>query len=162
MLVSVTLSVAITFSSRLPMFWSKEPKPWSGTYAHARNCVHGLVRGEHRLASSASRGEGARKAELGRPAVDTVVGVQVLNHNNLEAGGTALARGNDGPGQEELPNSVPALAVLGIDNLLVAEPVAVPTPESTRVVYTDGIDTKNIVRNKDSIAVASGLVKLTS
>lgn len=87
--------------------------------------------GEYRLTSGTSRSKGAGKAELGRPAVNTVVGVQVLNHNNLEAGSTALARSNDGPGQEELPNAVPALAVLGVDNLLVAEPVAVPAPEST-------------------------------
>lgn len=34
----------------------------------------------------------------------------------------------------------PALAVLGLDGVDVAEPVAVPSPESGGVVNTDGVD----------------------
>jgi hypothetical protein len=36
----------------------------------------------------------------------------------------------------------PAIAVLGLDNVEVAEPVAVPSPESGGVVHADGVDTK--------------------
>lgn len=67
-------------------------------------------------------------------------GVDVLDERDLEAGGSTLARGNGGVGQEELPDAEPALAVLGGDLLLVADPVAVPFPECRRVVYTDSID----------------------
>jgi hypothetical protein len=34
----------------------------------------------------------------------------------------------------------PALAVLGVDGLGVSEPVAVPSPESSGVVYSDSVD----------------------
>jgi hypothetical protein len=71
--------------------------------------------------------------------LDTMVGVQVLMENNLENGGTALTRSNDGRGQEVRPDTEPAFSIF-LDNLiLVGEPVLVPTPESSRVV-----DTKNI------------------
>jgi hypothetical protein len=33
-----------------------------------------------------------------------VSGVQVLDNHDLEAGGATLAGGNDGPGEEELPD----------------------------------------------------------
>lgn len=96
--------------------------------------------GENRPSSGTSRGQGTRQAELGREPLDTVDGVQVLDHDHLEAGGAALARGDDGPGQEELPDAVPALAELGVDGLAVAQPVAVPPPEGARVVDADGVD----------------------
>ena len=34
----------------------------------------------------------------------------------------------------------PALTVLGLDGIDVAEPVAVPSPESSGVVHTDGVN----------------------
>jgi len=67
-------------------------------------------------------------------------GVEVLDHDYLEAGGTALARGDGGPGQKEFPDAVPALAVLSLDGLGVAEPVAVPAPYGARVVHADRVD----------------------
>jgi hypothetical protein len=37
--------------------------------------------------------------------------------------------------------SEPAIAVLGLDNIEVAEPVAVPSPESSGVVHANSINT---------------------
>jgi hypothetical protein len=92
--------------------------------------------------------------------------VKVLDNKDLEARGASLARSNDGPGEEKLPNlekkkkkklllaslevyntspqmrntySVPALAELGLDSIAVSDPVAVPAPKSGRVVYTDRV-----------------------
>lgn len=96
--------------------------------------------GEDRPSSGTGRGEGTRQAELGREPLDAVGGVEVFDHDHLEAGGAALARGDGGPGQEELPDAVPALAELGVDGLGVAQPVAVPPPEGARVVDADGVD----------------------
>src|SRR3569833_3001268 len=86
------------------------------------------------LPGSTGGGQGAREAELGRNPVDAVRGVQVLHHDHLIAGSTALARGDGRPGQEQLPDAVPALAVLGLDGLGVAKPVAIPAPQGSRVV----------------------------
>lgn len=36
--------------------------------------------------------------------------------------------------------SVPSVAVLGLDLILVGDPVSIPSPESGRVVDTNGID----------------------
>jgi hypothetical protein len=69
-----------------------------------------------------------------------VGGVQVLDDDHLVAGGAALARGDGGPGEEQLPDAEPALAVLGVDQVGVAEPVAVPAPERAGVVDADGVD----------------------
>lgn len=119
---------------------------------------------------SPSSSESALDAELRADAVDTVDGVEVLVHEDLEAGGAALARGDDGPGEEEFPDllgeggtrlvcdllggesilgemgirtySEPALAVLGLDGVGVAEPVAVPSPQGGGVVHADGVDAK--------------------
>ena len=77
---------------------------------------------------------------MGRKPVDAVGGVQVLDHDHLKAGRAALARGDGGPGQKELPDAVPALAVLSLDGVGVAEPVAVPAPEGARVVHADRVD----------------------
>lgn len=101
--------------------------------------------GKHSPSGSTSRGEGTREAELGADPLDTVGGVEVLDHDHLEAGGAALAGGDGGPGQEELPDAVPALAVLGVDDLAVAQPVAVPPPEGARVVDADGVDAAGCV-----------------
>ena len=48
--------------------------------------------------------ETALESVLGRNTLDTVSGVDVLDQGDLEAGGTALARGNGGVGQEIFPN----------------------------------------------------------
>lgn len=44
------------------------------------------------------------EAVLRGDAVDAVDGVEVLDDDHLEAGGAALAGGNDGPREEELPD----------------------------------------------------------
>ena len=60
--------------------------------------------GETSLASCTAGGQSSRKAVLRANAVDAVDGVEVLHHKNLEARGAALARSNDGPSEEKLPN----------------------------------------------------------
>lgn len=72
--------------------------------------------------------------------LDAVDGIEVLDQDNLEARGGSLARGNGGNGQEVLPDAVPADPVLGDNLLLVADPVAVPPPQSGRVVDADCVD----------------------
>jgi hypothetical protein len=66
-----------------------------------RNCPPLL---EKSLASCLGLGESTRQAKLRADSVDTVDRVEVLDHQDLEAGGTALARGDDRPGEEELPD----------------------------------------------------------
>lgn len=85
-------------------------------------------------------------------AIDSVCRVDVLDQHNLEAGGTALARGNSGPGEEEFPDlklvsnmttfyshkaslervsgtyAEPSLSVLGLNVVAVGHPVPVPSP----------------------------------
>jgi hypothetical protein len=39
--------------------------------------------------------------------------------------------------------SEPAIAVLGLDNVEVAEPVAVPSPESSGVMHANSVNTKS-------------------
>lgn len=92
------------------------------------------------LAGSLGGSKSATNAVLGRDAKGAVGGVEVLDDDKLEAGGAALARRDGRPGQEQLPDAVPALAVLGLDGVAVAEPVAVPAPKRTGVVDTDGVD----------------------
>lgn len=104
--------------------------------------------------------QGTSEAELRRDAVDTVGGVEVLDDNNLEAGGGALARGNSGISEEELPNldSVswmqehlkttypePSRPVSSNNLVSVTEPVAVPPPKGSRVVNTNSINAGKIV-----------------
>lgn len=114
---------------------------WWGARGAASSVVNpnSLLR-EDSLASSAGGSKGTREAKLRSNAVDALGGVQVLHDDHLEASGAALARGDDRPGQEELPDAVPALAVLGVDRLGVAEPVTVPAPESARVVDANSVD----------------------
>lgn len=59
---------------------------------------------EESLASSLGLGKSTRETKLRLNSFDTVRGVEVLDHQDLEAGGAALARGDDGPGKEELPD----------------------------------------------------------
>lgn len=47
-------------------------------------------------------------------------------------------------GQEEDPNSVPPLTVLGDNLVLVANPVQVPPVQSSRVVDSENIDTPDL------------------
>jgi len=79
-------------------------------------------------------------AEVALDAVNAVEGVEVLVHGDLEDGGRALAGGDGGPGKEPGPDAVPADAVLGLDLVLVAQPVEVPAVERSRVVDTEDID----------------------
>ena len=50
------------------------------------------------------------EAVLRGDALDAVGGVEVLDHGHLEARGAALARRDDGPGEEELPDLQDPLA----------------------------------------------------
>ena len=84
--------------------------------------------------------KGGRKSKLSVDSLYTVRRVDVLDKCDLEAGSGTLARSNGGVGQEELPDAEPALAVLGGNLLLVADPVAVPFPEGGGVVHTDGVN----------------------
>lgn len=78
--------------------------------------------------------------KLGLNTIDTVGRVDVLDESDLEASGTALAGDNGGVSKEELPDTEPSLAVLGLDLVLVGHPVAVPSPESGGVVNTNSIN----------------------
>lgn len=46
--------------------------------------------------------------------------------------------------QGEKTYAEPALSVLGLDLVAVTHPVSVPTPESSRVVHTDGVNSLNL------------------
>lgn len=56
------------------------------------------------------------------------------------------ARGSDTPGnnsrpsQEEDPYAVPALPIGGNNLVLVGDPVLVPAPDGSGVVYTENVD----------------------
>ena len=56
------------------------------------------------LASSLGSGQGALEAVLGLDAIDAVCGVEVLDDDDLEAGGGALSRGDGRVGQEDFPD----------------------------------------------------------
>ena len=71
--------------------------------------------------------------------------VEVLDHDHLKAGGTALARGDGGPGQKKLPDTIPTLPILSLDGVGVAEPVAIPAPEGSRIVHSHRVDAVNEV-----------------
>lgn len=62
------------------------------------------VLGQAVLAGGLGGLEGAGEAELRRDAVHAVGRVEVLDQHELEAGRGALARGDGGVGQEELPD----------------------------------------------------------
>lgn len=120
------------------------------------------------LASSLALRKSGVNTKLRPVAADTVRGVEVLDDEHLEAGGAALSRGNDGPGEEEFPDlrkmsvskgtnkrrlisrstySVPALTVLVLNLLAIADPVAVPSPKSSRVVNADSVNAMNALAN---------------
>lgn len=93
--------------------------------------------------------------------IDAMGRVDILHCHYLIAGGTALARGNDGPGKEELPyllivsNSVavvthpkltytkPFLTIFSFDEIAVSYPVPIPSPEGSRVMNSYGVDASN-------------------
>lgn len=56
------------------------------------------------LASSLARLQGAQETVLRLDTLDAVDAVEVLDANNLEAGGTGLAGGNGSGSQEVLPD----------------------------------------------------------
>lgn len=87
---------------------------------------------------------GTSEAVLGGNALDTVGRVDVLDEGKLPAGGTTLARSDGRGSQEVLPDAEPALAVLGLDLVLVAHPVPVPAPESSGVVNTDSVNSLDL------------------
>jgi hypothetical protein len=105
-----------------------------------------LVLGEQRLVGGFAGLKGARERELGVNSLDTMGGVQVLDKGDLVAGCGALARDDGGVGKEKFPDlvlsavpckplddqtySVPSIAILREDLLLVGDPVSVPSPES--------------------------------
>lgn len=51
-----------------------------------------------------------------------------------------LPRRDDGISQEEGPDPVPPLAILGNTFVLVAQPVLVPSVKSSRIVYSKDVD----------------------
>lgn len=95
---------------------------------------------QHSLALGLSSRKRTSDTKLSAVAVDTVHSVQVLLDHDLEASSAALAGSDNGPSKEEFPDSEPAGAVLGLDDVEVAEPVAVPAPEGGGVVDADGVD----------------------
>lgn len=89
-------------------------------------------------------------------ALDAVSGVQILNEGDLIAGSGALARNDGGVSKEEFPDSIPSVAILCQDLLLVSDPVSVPSPESSRVVNTDSVnilDLKSCAFNRSDIII---------
>lgn len=96
-----------------------------------------------RLGPLGAGGQGTQHPVLAGDVLDPSVRVEVLSKDKLEASGGTVSRGDNGLGQEELPDTVPSHTVL-VDNLvLVAQPVPVPSPDGGRVVDTDVVDGHN-------------------
>jgi len=130
-----------------------------------------LVLGERCLVGGLAGLKCPRQGELGIDALDAVSGVQVLDKGDLVAGCGALARDDGGVGEEELPDlfllvvpcklsrdptySVPSVAILGQDLVLVGEPVSVPSPESSRVMNSDCV---NILDLKSSTLQGANII----
>lgn len=79
------------------------------------------------------------ECELTWYAFDAVRAVQVLDQSHLEASGTALARDDGGISKEILPDAIPPFSIFRLDLVLIANPVAVPSPQSGRIVHADGV-----------------------
>jgi hypothetical protein len=73
-------------------------------------------------------------------AIDAVVRIQVFVKSNLEDGGTALATDDGAVGEEKDPNPVPPLSIGFYDVVLIADPVLIPSVNSSRVVNTENIN----------------------
>src|SRR3954471_8365862 len=71
------------------------------------------------------------------PAIEPV---EVLVHHHLKAGGIALLADELRPGEEELPDTEPALAVLRPDVGATALPVGPPGAQRLAVVAADVFD----------------------
>ena len=99
-----------------------------------------LVLGEKVGALGLAGLESAGQRELRVDTIDTVDGIEVFDAGDLEASGGTLAGRDRGIGKEVLPDAEPASTILGVDLVLVAEPVAVPPPEGGGVVNTNSID----------------------
>lgn len=69
-----------------------------------------------------------------------MLSIQVLAELNLETSGRTLTRDDGRVSQKVLPDSVPLLTVLRHNLFLVGSPVAVPSPQGSRVVDTNGIN----------------------
>lgn len=81
------------------------------------------------------------QSELRGHTLDSVgIRIQILVAYDLVAGGRTLPADDRTPGQEELPDPVPPLAVLCGHLGFVAQPVPVPSPEGGRVVDADRVD----------------------
>ncbi len=76
--------------------------------------VHGLPLGDGRT---------GKKTAVRLDTVDTVVSVQVLVQRKLEDGATAFTSNDDTRPEEEAPNAVHVVTVLGHHLLLVGFPV---------------------------------------
>jgi hypothetical protein len=57
-----------------------------------------------RLASFLASGEGTSKSELRADTVNPMSRVKVFDDNHLVTGGHSFARGDDRPGEEQLPD----------------------------------------------------------
>lgn len=71
------------------------------------------------------------EGSMGRNPLDTVEAVKVLVACNLENRRRSLPRRDDAVRQEEGPDPVPSLAILGNTFVLVAQPVLVPSVKSS-------------------------------
>ncbi|KAG5220690.1 heme peroxidase [Salix suchowensis] len=72
--------------------------------------------------------------------LNAVVGIQVLVHRDLENRSTALARNDDNHMLGRTPISEPTFAVFCDHQVLVRQPILVPTPESSRIVNPEDIN----------------------
>lgn len=89
-------------------------------------------------------------------AVDAVVGVQVLVQGKLEDGATTFTGNDDTGPEEEGPDAVHLVTVLGHHLVLVSLPVLSPSQNGSRVVNAGNVDRANFetrlfeVRNNPS------------
>lgn len=108
-----------------------------------RSCIpnwHSNVLGEEVGLLGFAGLQSPRQRELSVDTIDTVDSVEVLHAGNLEASGGTLAGSDRGVSKEVLPDAVPAGTVLGVNLVLVAQPITVPPPESSRIVNANRVD----------------------
>lgn len=127
--------------------------------SHCAGSAASSILGKECLVGGFAGLESSREGELGADAFDAVSRVHVLDKGDLVAGCGALTRDDGGVGKEVFPDlfllaairkgledqaySVPSVAILRHDLLLVGEPVSIPSPESSRVVDTNSINHLN-------------------
>lgn len=75
-----------------------------------------------------------------RHALNPMERIQILMHRNLENGCAALAAGDNRIREEEHPDPVPPLAILGKDFFLVGDPILVPLVDGCRVVHAEDVN----------------------